>query len=441
MNSYVLIVDDEEDILEIHEITVKSFYTGEVILATSGNKAWEIIEKKGPPLIIICDYKMADGDGVSLFTRVIKNNISSPFIVCSGNPEDQLREFFPNCYGILTKPNIIKPLKLLINEILGKLEPAPKFVPISISHILKTGYTDYDFFIKLSHQKYIKVLIKGEPFIAEDAERFFKKSLASLYISQKDAEEFLKQLEKYLELKFRNHNDKTSDISFPSEAIESVEMLAKGLGWTPDCLELAKKTLNFAIKAIAQEQDLMRLLKQKSSLASSHYSRHVSMLAIFSSAFCQKIGWTSESTQMKLAMAALLHDLDVDDDIYNDIDMWNDLARNDKDKKDKVLKYRNHPIEAANIIKKMKSLPPDVDNIVLQHHERPDGQGFPRCLSSSRVSPLSALFIIIEDLINHIDEKHVTSEFVLAYLNEREEYYLSGNFRKVFQSLKNSLQA
>ena len=42
-----------------------------------------------------------------------------------------------------------------------------------------------------------------------------------------------------------------------------------------------------------------------------------------------------------------------------------------------VKSYKTHPAVAAEIAKGIDEVPPDVDTIIMQHHERPDGKGFP----------------------------------------------------------------
>src|SRR5690606_3433295 len=123
----------------------------------------------------------------------------------------------------------------------------------------------------------------------------------------------------------------------------------------------------------------------------------------------QQLGWTSESSQMKLAIAALLHDIAIDDEVYLSIDHWNQSARNSKAMDPDTLQYRNHPVEAVTMLRNLRTLPPDVDHIILQHHEAEDGSGFPYRLTSSRISPMSAVFIIAEDLIHHLKDDDIES--------------------------------
>ncbi len=82
----------------------------------------------------------------------------------------------------------------------------------------------------------------------------------------------------------------------------------------------------------------------------------------------------------------------------------------------------------------MDELPPDTDLIILQHHERPDGSGFPRGLTHTRIGTLASLFILAEDLVHHSARNGGRCDLHVF----KEEYgptYGAGHFKRVFKSL------
>ena len=85
---------------------------------------------------------------------------------------------------------------------------------------------------------------------------------------------------------------------------------------------------------------------------------------------------------------------------------------------------------------KVKNIPPDVDQIILQHHELKDGTGFPRGLVSNRISPFATVFIIVEDLINFLGDTQDYHDKIHLFIKMRAERFDSGNFKKVFDVLK-----
>jgi HD-GYP domain-containing protein (c-di-GMP phosphodiesterase class II) len=47
--------------------------------------------------------------------------------------------------------------------------------------------------------------------------------------------------------------------------------------------------------------------------------------------------------------------------------------------------FKQHPRIGANILKSMSHLPSDIISIVLFHHERPDGKGYPKGLQTAQI--------------------------------------------------------
>lgn len=439
--NYVLIVDDEPDILDIYQIALKRAFVLDIILAESGKKALKIIEEKGVPEVIISDLNMPDGDGKFLFSSIQERKLSIPFILSTSESKETMEKIFPEIYGFIEKPNIIKPAIQLIDTIISKLPELPPYIPIRLSLLLRLGTLNFELFMQLAEKKYIKVLNADEAFLASDVERFQNKNLEHLYITEKDAELLVLSLEQSLAAASIKEDPSQDHTIMSLEGLESVERITYALGWTPEVLDAAKQTLKLSLKAVSNEAKILNLLKKKLSNPTSKFSSHVAMLSLLTCGFCFQLGWVSESTQMKLGMASLLHDLTVDEVAYENIYLWNQTAADPKVKTSEAVKYRNHPVEVANLLMTMKNLPSDIDQIILQHHEAKDGTGFPRGLTASRISPLACLFIIVEDLINFVDDKEASEmkETVELFMRQKENFYNSGNFRKVFEGVKKSL--
>lgn len=438
--NYILIADDEADIRDILEMILKRSFPLEVLTASSGNEALEIIRQKGKPQVIISDFKMPDGDGLFLYNGLIENDWSIPFILCTTEAEKIMKSHFPGIHGFIEKPNITDAAIKLVDKVVNQYLRSPDFVPVKISLLLRWGIVNYDLFMKLSETRYVKVVNAGEAFLAEDGERFTSKGLSYLHITAHDADAYLKAFENNISM-VMNSGTYTSEMPFISaDSLEVIERLARVVGWTPAVVESAKKAVELAIKTISLEPNIFKLLKKRMSDMESNYAYHVRMLSLLSCGFCHNLGWVSESTQMKLGLASLMHDLAVEESYYSDINLWNEAASTGTDTTEEVLKYRNHPIEAANLVLSMRNVPSDVDQIILQHHEAKDGGGFPRGLNSSRILPLTCVLIISEDLLDYIQGAENIEERVDNFFKYRKSKYDSGNFKKVFDAITDSVE-
>ena len=439
--NYILVVDDEADIRDIYEIVLRRAFPLDVIMAESGNKALEIIKQKGHPSIIISDLKMPDGDGHFLYSSIVENGWKIPFVICSTDAPHVLKKKFPDIHGYIEKPNIIGPVVDIVTAVVAQHKTPPTYIPVRIQLLLRWGTTSFDLYMKLSESKMIKVINAEEAFIPSDAERFSKKGIQHLFITAPDVDGYLSSLEKNISIVLDSEKASPTElISLTLESLESVERIAASLGWAPQVIDAAKHAVGLAIKTVSREPNIIKLMKQKLSNPQSAYSGHISMLSLLTCGFCYQLGWTSESAQMKLGLAALMHDLTVDEDVYQDVLLWNQAANDDQMKTPEAMKYRNHPVDAANLLLSMKNVPADVDQIILQHHEMKDGSGFPRGLVSSRISPMASLFIIVEDLINFFGDSEDFDEKIIMFIKHREKVYNSGNFKKVFEAFKDSVQ-
>ena len=148
--------------------------------------------------------------------------------------------------------------------------------------------------------------------------------------------------------------------------------------------------------------------------------------------------WGSDSTVFKLSLACTMHDMTLDDDDLARIESLTD-PRLELFRPEQVEAFKNHPQEAAKLIKDSKEFPADVDFIVAQHHERPDGSGFPRGLMKLRIAPLSCVFILAHEFVNRIEEMgnvYNQENRDKVYQALSQEMYTMGNFKKPFAGLR-----
>jgi response regulator RpfG family c-di-GMP phosphodiesterase len=135
-------------------------------------------------------------------------------------------------------------------------------------------------------------------------------------------------------------------------------------------------------------------------------------------------------------MASLMHDLSLDENIYPNVEEWNKQAKNLSDRSPEIVRFRLHPLHASQTAQTIDVLPPDVEQIILQHHEAPDGSGFPRGLTANRIHYLSSVFIIAEDLVQFLADGEALETSLKDFLTWGENRYQQGNFKKIFDGMK-----
>ena len=96
----------------------------------------------------------------------------------------------------------------------------------------------------------------------------------------------------------------------------------------------------------------------------------------------------------------------------------------------------------AAIARSVEEIPPDVDVIISQHHELPDGTGFPRGLNYQRITPLSTVFIVAHDLVRHLmlvdPQTGFSAKDVEEWFLRSQNKFQLGNFKKVMAAIPRS---
>ena len=133
----LLIVDDEPDLREM--ISFEFDLLGvNVLEASSGNEAIEVLNSNSDVDAIISDIRMPNGDGLSLLKHVAKNTNRSPFIFISGFADLSAEEaFFHGAQSIFSKPfdlqNLVDEVKYYLQTWSDRLSEKPGSVDTKIT--------------------------------------------------------------------------------------------------------------------------------------------------------------------------------------------------------------------------------------------------------------------------------------------------------------------
>lgn len=109
MQPTVLIVEDAETCASILEIIVETIDGLQVATASSGDQAWEMLEKEPEPIrAIVTDLHMSGMDGFELMQRVRAHHVHSrvPIIVITGctDPDAPQRARLNGANAVFLKP-------------------------------------------------------------------------------------------------------------------------------------------------------------------------------------------------------------------------------------------------------------------------------------------------------------------------------------------------
>lgn len=173
-----------------------------------------------------------------------------------------------------------------------------------------------------------------------------------------------------------------------SELLSQLEVLMKGL--EEEEIKEEKKELEEELVTEKQEvhsvavDALLQVLDKKQNFPWSHSKR----VAGYVSSMAEKIGLSSNEAR-KIELAALLHDIGKIEIDTNILSKPEELTEEEFD----IIKQ--HPEKGGNIVKEIESLN-ETGPLILSHHERFDGTGYPYGLKGEEI-PLGARMIAVAE--------------------------------------------
>lgn len=438
----ILLVDDESDIRDIVSFYLEEHFRTkiEIKMADGAPAAIEMLNGETFDLVV-SDHDMPKGEGSLIHKHVETKKINCKYVVCSSvNPLD--RKDVYECDKLFF--NILKPnIEMGIISLAKKFD-LPKdffendgFMPIGINLLYLMRIVPCDMYVALSKDKYLKCFHKGDSFTNDDKEKYSGREIYSLYakIDENQNEVFNSvktTIESILKNKSKNIEHKMLDTH------HQVTHLLKSYGFSETSIELAKSTIDQTAKLMMKSDDSI----SKAWLRMNLLGEYPSKLFVLQSTLCgivaQKLSWSSENTLQKIVTATFFQDLNLDSlHLIKLIDYNDFLLKRDEYSDKECENYLNHPLKAKEMLTKIKDLPPDIDKIILEQHELPNGEGFPRKLNAQQISPLSAMLIltgvISKTMLNSKKEDINFNDFFNELL---EQGYNKGHYKYIYNHTK-----
>ena len=312
----------------------------------------------------------------------------------------------------------------------------PPFTPMSLALLRKVNPQATDLFIRLSALKFVKVISAGDPFTAEDEEKYQRKKVPGLFLRNDSVDRTVAKVNALLEamLKVKRPRAEAKPIAVDSVAV--MHELVKQVGFTPEVQKLVKNSMNLVVKEMQDSPSLSVVLKTMELNKEKYIAAHSSMLAEVSCAVAIAMEWGSDMSLKKIAMAALLHDMCLDDQRLCAVkDMTELNERKAEFDLSMQEQYANHSKKAAVLIQGMKEVPADVDKIVYQHHELPRGTGFPEAIGHTHIHPLAACLMVSHDLVDWLIDNGGKVDMP-AFIAAHDEKYQQGVYKKIMKAIK-----
>ncbi len=450
-----LYIEPDEDIRDIYAMKLEADFSAEIISASNEKEAHQLYQNEhGRPdlVVVLIDAGAASDYFQACYNFFNKNHKIPFFIIHDGESLSKLKgieSFATDHLGnrALKKPIQADIFRKTIMECLSSNNNNLNWIKnaehghskVKINNFLKFNTLPCDAFIRLGDTKFVKLINADDMYTTEVIRKYMQKNVEHLYVHQEDYPALANIGIQTLISLYDRKTETTSLQQLNLEALENIHHAIHEIGLTKEAAELTKKTIISSAGLVKRVRSIADLLNKMKSSGSYIYDHSMKMTYICT-AIAKHTEWGSDSTIFKLSLSCTMHDMTLENDDLARIEILTD-PRLQKFEPALIEAFKNHPQDAAKLIKDSKEFPPDVDFIVAQHHERPDGSGFPRGLMKLRIAPLSCVFILAHEFVNRIEEMggvYNQENRDRVYQALSQEMYTLGNFKKPFAGLRSA---
>lgn len=294
-------------------------------------------------------------------------------------------------------------------------------------------------YIQLSLGKFVCIRNREEENL-EMLTRYHKKGVEFVFLPFLDFELFTNSVREQLTQKLKKIDEKKSvegDISEEKiRALSSAHDIFKAIFNSDKINEESKKLANEIADKTSKLVSQTNVVKYFSLFKKncSEEFLQVTVVGFIVSAMMDHLAWGKEVTKQKVILASLLCDISLSPDDFKILKK----AKGDKDKL--TSKIINHPLEiAAKIEKESNLITDDTILIIRQHHERPQGKGFPKGVNHQSITALSAVYIVGHYFVDRMFDENYADEHqeerMANIISQMQEKFSSGVYKKAWEAL------
>lgn len=297
---------------------------------------------------------------------------------------DELNSFLETHYSVADMLAATPKADKVSEEVEIQLEDS-QFTSVPIDAFYSSKAVLFDVFVKLSSGRYVKILHAGDSFSKERIDKYKnEKDVKDLHFYKKDASKYVKfsnyLAEQLVESKKVATHTKMNLLKNVSEKfIENA--FAEGI--KPQIVEQGREICANVYKMIESSKDLGRMLRDYNEFDPNAFS-HSYAVTMFASMIIGQFEWQSKTTIEMTALACMFHDI-------GKMKLPKDLLHKpESDLSDEEMALlRTHPEVGAALLSNERSVPNAVRQIIMQHHERFDGSGYPLGLKGQKILTLA----------------------------------------------------
>lgn len=449
------ICDNKEDWGLVSNLFKVHFSKVELVCALKAQTAMEYLNFEGPFAVILIDATMKDTPPSALGRALIDMAGERPLIflgdkVSIKDRVDQELYHHHESNGVLYRPYDIEEFKTIIQTGLDwaheeEFEQSvqefdrAELIPMKLRSFYHFNKIDYDVYLELTTTKFARVLAAGKQYSHNTIQNYARKNVKFLYLKKDEYLRFLDDSITYLiyNLKHPTLNLKKT-ISNQIKSVLIMHQYLNAVGVTDTISELVSVLIQTTDDVFQQQRSLKKILAQFPK-ASLDYAEHVVLNLYCNHSICANLGWNSEMTRNKLGLASVLQDCTLSNENLLKINRLDDPYLDLFSEQEKR-EFEEHPAKAAEIATYFTGYS-EVDYLIRQHHELPNGEGFPSKMNANKLTLLSCTFILSSQFAAKIvTSKAKTNNILQDIFFAFKLGYNTGNFKEPLAALEKAIR-
>jgi vacuolar-type H+-ATPase subunit F/Vma7 len=279
--------------------------------------------------------------------------------------------------------------------------------------------------------KFVRLNYATDEFL-EILRKLQQKEVETVFIRQTEVNKIMHEIQESLSAKqFYDPKTMTEEkVENLDDAMRTVKGIINQLGVDSETVTLLRLVNVRAMNIMSESPSLYAFIKRFKKNCSDEFLR--AMLTSYVMALViDKFAWKSDSVKEKGAMASLLCDLLLEKEDFALLRSW---EREGSGPLPDHIKF--HPTELAERLRVKRDLiPTETITIIEQHHELPDGKGFPAGVNASRINQLSAIFIVSQRFIEELFEEKFDFEKRFDITSKLAKRFNAKTFEKAMDAL------
>ncbi|MGE0616842.1 MAG: HD domain-containing phosphohydrolase [Bacteriovoracia bacterium] len=394
----ILLVDDDAHIVDsLKNILEEAGF--EVMPAYDGKSAQSIFSLHEFSAVI-SDIQMPKFTGFEL-AQSLKRQRNVPFIMMTGLREyiDTISEYSTPIDGFLAKPfkrdELLETLARCLDELPSISAPNldGEFMKLSLEDFVSGKQIQSDIYIRMNETKYLKIAHQGEDLEVHRIRAYREKNVRHLYMKKADFSRYVgfslklsegvknAKIEPDRKARFFKH---TGEIILEQLHMEGVD---------EDTFADSKVFLENSLEVISEDAEAFNLLDMLNQHSNFLYA-HSLAVSFFSLMLAKTVGWNSPANRFKISLAGLYHDIGKKE---LDLELLSKSRRQMSHGEIKL--YEEHCSRGVDLMRDLKSIPTEVLQVILHHHENCIGSGFPSKLGSKHVHPIAKLVAVVDEFV------------------------------------------